>query len=176
MGETFGYLEAARVYRSEEDLFAAYTQEERDRLFGVPPATVWETLANLERYTEKTAVLTKEGVFTEQIIQSYSLAMLNQWMTELSDRILPENAEMIRDLVAEPRIVHTKLDQNRWQRIHELRMKLLKDRADYTSLFTQLRRAITARDYPLVSSIQLKIDAEMKLLKQLYTEYKKNLF
>ena len=175
-GETFGYLEAERAYRSEEDVFEAYTQEERDRLFGVPPATVWETLANLEQYAEKTAVLTKEGVFTERIIQSYSLAMLNQWMTELCDRILPENAEVIRGLVAETQIVHTKLDQSRWQRIHELRLKLLKDRADYTSLFTQLRRAIATRDYPLASSLQLKIEAEMKLLKQLYTEYKKNLF
>ena len=59
-GEAAAYLETERAYRSEEDVFEAYTQEERDRLFGIPPATVWETLANLERYPEKTAVLTAE--------------------------------------------------------------------------------------------------------------------
>jgi len=37
------YLEQARAYRSEENVFEYYTKDARDRLFGVPPATVWET-------------------------------------------------------------------------------------------------------------------------------------
>ncbi|HHT49515.1 MAG TPA: glutamine synthetase [Firmicutes bacterium] len=175
-GEPAVYLQTERAYRSEEDVFEAYSREERDRLFGVPPATVWETLANLERYPEKTAVLTKGEVFTPQIIHSYSLAMLNQWMTELCDRILPENAEVIRSLTPDEQVIHTALDQERWQRIHDLRFRLLKDRSDYTSLFTQLRQAIAARDYQLASRLQLEIEAEMKRVKQLYAEYKKNLF
>ncbi|NLY90252.1 MAG: glutamine synthetase [Firmicutes bacterium] len=175
-GEPAGYLETERAYRSEEDVFEAYSREERDRLFGVPPATVWETLANLERYPEKTAVLTRGEVFTSRIIKSYSLAMLNQWMTELCDRILPENAEVIRSLTPDEQVIHTALDQERWQRIHDLRYRLLKDRSDYTSLFTQLRQAIAARDYALASRLQLEIEAEMKRLKQFYAEYKKNLF
>ena len=45
-----------------------------------------------------------------------------------------------------------------------------------TSLFTQLRQAIAVRNYSLASRLQLEIDAQMKKLKQLYNEYKKNLF
>src|SRR5690606_25728243 len=102
--------------------------------------------------------------------------MLNQWMTELCDRILPENAEVIRSLTPDEQVIHTTLDQERWQRIHDLRCRLLKDRSDYTSLFTQLRKAIAIRNYSLASRLQLEIEAEMKRLKQLYAEYKKNLF
>ena len=102
--------------------------------------------------------------------------MLNQWMTELCDRILPENAEVIRSLTRDEQAVHNTLDQERWQRVHDLRCQLLKDRPDYTSLFTQLRQAIAVRNYSLASRLQLEIDAQMKKLKQLYNEYKKNLF
>jgi glutamine synthetase len=39
------YLEAERAYRSEEDVFEHFTEAERQRLFGVPPANVWQTMA-----------------------------------------------------------------------------------------------------------------------------------
>src|SRR5690606_35048827 len=81
LGEPGEYLEQDRVYRSEKDVFEAYNQEERDRLFGKPPATVWQALENLKNNKEKTTVLLEGEVFTERIIKSYSLAMLNQWTT-----------------------------------------------------------------------------------------------
>ena len=174
-GEPAVYLETGRAYRSEEDVFEAYTKEERDRWFGVPPATVWETLANLERYPEKTAVLTAGGVFTEPIIRSYSLAMLNQWVTELCDRILPENAEEIRAWVRDEQAVHNALDEERWQQVHDLRCRLLKDRPDYTSCLLSCGRLIAVQDYALASRLQQEIDALMKKVKQLYNKYKKNL-
>jgi len=173
-GEAGQYLEAERAYRSEEDVFAAHNQEERNRLFGVPPATVWEAIANLEKFPAKVAVLTEGGVFTPKLIKSYSLAMLNQWMIELSDRILPEYAEEIRAIV--PFNNDNPLDAARWRRIDALRSALMKDRMDYTSLFTRLRQAITARKYELISQLQLEIERRMKELKQLYLEYKRNLF
>ena len=43
-GEAGFYLEKDRAYRSEDDVFEDYTAEERDRLFGAPPATVREPL------------------------------------------------------------------------------------------------------------------------------------
>ena len=46
-GEEHPYLEKDRAYRSEEDVFEHFASEERDALFGRPPATVWETLRNL---------------------------------------------------------------------------------------------------------------------------------
>ena len=173
-GEPGKYLERERAYRSEEDVFVAHSQEERNRLFGVPPATVWETIANLEKYPEKVSVLTEGGVFSNKLINSYALAMLNQWMTELCDRILPEYGEEIRALV--PLKHDTPFDIERWRRIDGLRRALMKDRADYTSLFTRLRQAIAERKYAVISQLQIEIDAQMKELKQLYQQYKRNLF
>ncbi|HBG16100.1 MAG TPA: glutamine synthetase [Firmicutes bacterium] len=175
-GEYGEYLEKERAYRSEEDVFVAFVQEERDQLFGAPPATVWETIANLEKYQEKTAVLIQGDVFTTRIINSYSLAMLNQWMTELCDRILPENIGVIRSLSPMVYGPHSSLDEQRWVYLNELRCQLMKDRSDYTSLFSQLRQAISQRDYPLISKLQLEIEDQMKKIKNLYNEYKRNLF
>lgn len=176
VGEPGEYLEQDRAYRSEKDVFEAYNQEERDRLFGKPPATVWEVLENLEKNQKKTTVLLEGEVFTERIIKSYSLAMLNQWMTELRDRILPENMEVIRSLTPEVFGVHSSFDEQRWSYIHELRCRLMKDRSDYKSLFSKLRQAIEKREYNEISRLQLVIETEMKELKHLYSEYKKNLF
>ena len=43
-GEDAGYLEKDREYRCEKNVFEDYTQEERDAVFGKPPATVWENI------------------------------------------------------------------------------------------------------------------------------------
>ena len=39
-GEPASYLQSERIYRSELDVFEHYDTDERDRLFGKPPATV----------------------------------------------------------------------------------------------------------------------------------------
>ena len=36
-----------REYRSEDDVFEDFSEEERSRLFGKPPATVWEKYVRL---------------------------------------------------------------------------------------------------------------------------------
>ena len=41
-----------------EDVFEDYTAEERDKLFGAPPATVWENMQSLEKYPEKLKIIT----------------------------------------------------------------------------------------------------------------------
>lgn len=173
-GERGEYLETERAYRSEEDVFVAHNREERNRIFGVPPVTVWETIVNLEKYSKKISTLTKGDVFTTKLINSYALAMLNQWMTELCDRILPEHGEEIRALL--PLENDTPLDEERWRRIDALRCQLMKDRPDYTSLFSRLRRAIVGRKYALISQLQMEIEAQMKEIKHLYQEYKRNFF
>src|SRR3712207_9162579 len=47
------YLEEGRAYRDENDVFEVYTLEERNRLFGMPPATVYEAMRNLDENKEK---------------------------------------------------------------------------------------------------------------------------
>ncbi len=43
-GQEADYLPKERAFRSEKDVFEDYTQEERNQMFGVAPATVWENI------------------------------------------------------------------------------------------------------------------------------------
>ena len=70
-GEPSEYLLVDRMYRSEEDVFARYTEAERDRLFGKPPASVYETLRCLLSQKEGLQILCLGDVFTNRIISSY---------------------------------------------------------------------------------------------------------
>ncbi|MBS5746909.1 MAG: hypothetical protein KHW83_03795, partial [Streptococcus sp.] len=56
-GEDADYLEKSRAYRTEEDVFEFFTDEERDEYFGKAPATVYENLIQLDKYPEKLEVL-----------------------------------------------------------------------------------------------------------------------
>ncbi len=77
-GEDAGYLQKDRMYRSEEDVFSAFSDEERDRIFGRVPTGVWENLRNFELYPEKIPILTDGGVFTPELIASFRQAMISK--------------------------------------------------------------------------------------------------
>jgi glutamine synthetase len=175
-GEAAAYLEKDRCYRSEDDVFESFDAEERDRLFGKPPATVWENLQNFDRYPEKTAILTKLDALTPKIIESYRQAMITLWITELRDRIIPENTALVRSF----RMCHdpstgADLDEINWYEIHQLRVELVQDSRGRLSLFSRIRQAIKSRDYELVSKLQLEMAAKMELLKMKYHDYLRNL-
>ncbi len=175
-GEETGYFEKERCYRSEEDVFEAFGPEERNRLFGKPPASVWEALQNFEKHPEKTKVLTKLDVLNPQIIQSYRQAMIILWITELRDRIIPENMALVRSFVKRnDNLNGTDYDEIKWQDISQLRVELLQDRLGKLSLFSKIREAIKVRNYQLVSDLQLEMAAKMELLKMKYYEYVRNL-
>lgn len=175
-GEAAAYLEKERCYRSEEDVFESYSDEERDRIFGKPPATVWENLQNFDRYPKQTEILTKLDALTPKIIESYRQAMITLWITELRDRIIPENMALVRSLVSQHAPYNsTAYDEAKWQEIQQLRVELLQDRQGQLSLFSQIREAIKSRNYDLVSDLQLKMAAKMELLKVKYHDYVRNL-
>ena len=46
-GEEAEYLEKDREYRSEEDVFEAFSEEERNKYFGKAPATIYENISAL---------------------------------------------------------------------------------------------------------------------------------
>ena len=170
------YLEKDRAYRSEEDVFDDYTEDERNKFFAKPPATVWENLQNFENFEDKVSVLMATGVFNEKIIESYKETLTMQWTTELKNRIVPSNANLVRRF----RKLHgiediTDLDVVNWEKINAIRYHLMKDSMTEKSLFTRIREGIEDTDYPTVSELQLEMAAEMKILMQLYLAYKQNL-
>ncbi|MBR6710051.1 MAG: glutamine synthetase, partial [Selenomonadaceae bacterium] len=174
-GEDGFYLEKDRAYRSEEDVFEDYTEEERNRLFGAPPATVWENMENFERYPEKKAVLTAGGAMRDQIIHAFRDGALIRWKTELISRIIPENRDIVRKAKEIKSSFVTDQDSYNWNKINGIRTYLAKDSIDEKSLFTLLIQALNSGDYATASGLQVEMYDRIEELKALYDAYQKNM-
>lgn len=175
-GEEASYLEKDRAYRTEEDVFEDFTSEEREKYFGKAPATVYENLWALEKFPEKLKVLKAGDVINDRLINSFKLAARNKWITEIQGRIIPNFMEEIRSC----KMLHSldkalDLDVSNWMAINNLRHYIMKDSYTQKSLFTRIKEAIERQDYAEVSALQLELDSKMKELRELYSNYKKNL-
>jgi glutamine synthetase len=171
------YLEKDRIYRSEEDVFEHYNQEERNKFFGIPPATVVENMKNFDVFEDKKQVLLRGDVFTNVIIESYKLAEISQWETELEGRILYDNTVTVREC----KKLHgseciTDLDVVIWEKINSMRYYLMKDSLNNKSLFTKIREALRDKNYDEASKLQLEMNKKINEIKDLYVLYKRNLF
>ena len=169
------YLEKDRAYRSEKDVFEDYTEEERNRLFGAPPATVWENMQNFENYPEKTAVITSSSALREQIIDAFRAGALLRWKTELIARIIPENRDIVRRAKEIKTEFVTDLDSYNWNKINGIRSYLAKDSIDEKSLFTLLINALNDGDYATASGLQVEMYDKIEELKSLYAAYRQNM-
>ncbi|KYH34977.1 glutamine synthetase [Clostridium tepidiprofundi DSM 19306] len=175
-GENADYLEKNRAYRSEKDIFEDFTDEERTKLFGKAPQTVFENLKSLDTLHDKLNVLKQEDIFNENILNSYKLAILTRWITEISNRIIND----YRDEIRKCKMLHNPekaidLDAINWQKIDTLRHYIMKDTYSNKSLFTRINEAIDSRDYELTSILQIELDNKMNELRHLYDIYVKNL-
>lgn len=175
-GEEDFYLEKNREYRSEEDVFDDYTKEERDKLFGRAPGTVWENISAFDRYPEKLEVLKAGNVMTDMAIESYKAQVLSQWRTELHDRIIPQNMAILRDCrMVHPENDFSDFDIKLWIEIDKLRHVLGKDIIDEKCLLTRAKEALDKREFGLASDLQKEIQVKVEELICLYERYKKNI-
>lgn len=175
-GENTDYLDANRAYRSENDVFEDYSEEERSRLFGSAPRTVYENLTAFDKYTTKTEVLKSGDVFTDKIINSFKTGVKNRWITEIISRIIPEHIETIRSY----KMLHDvekayDVDVTTWKKVNELRHYLMKDSSCEKSLFTRIHKAVDDGDFDTVSNLQVEMDEKMQELRAYYVDYKRNL-
>ncbi|NCB70199.1 MAG: glutamine synthetase [Clostridia bacterium] len=171
------YLEKYRQYRSEENVFDYYSQEERNERFGVPPGTVYDNIKSLELYPEKLQVLKEDDIFTDAILNSYRMFVEEKWLNQLNYRIIEDNMEVVRDCMK----VHNEteisdLDIVNWTKVNSLRWELMKDSVDNTSVFTMIKEAIDNKDFERISELQLEMNDKVSELKSIYSKYKKNLF
>lgn len=175
-GEEKFYLAKDRMFRSEHDVFDDYTEEERNNLFGRPPATVWENISIFNKSTEKRSKLFNGNVFTEAIVRSYELATLDQWLMEISGRLLPQYMKLVRNTKKQHGFDYvTDLDVVNWEKINAIRYDLMKDSLEKKSYITQTREAIIEQDYDKVSGLQMLIADKVATLKALYLKYRRNL-
>ncbi|MGL6104555.1 glutamine synthetase [Romboutsia sp.] len=177
VGEDGLYLDKNRAYRDENDVFEHYTEEERNKRYSTPPATVYENIKNLELYSHKLESLSQGDVFMEKIINSFKVGILERWCKELTYRIIENNTEIIRECKKN----HTPdnmdaLDELHWNNIESLKKYLMKNTMTKKALFAQIKEALENEDYETASNLQLEMNAKMKEIQDRYIHYKKNLY
>lgn len=175
-GEEDFYLEKDREYRSEKNIFTDYTEEERNKLFGKAPATVWENISAFDKYPDKLEVFKRGDVMNDISLKSYKFQVLSQWKTEVHDRIIPQDMAVIRDC----RKAHTDedfsdYDIKNWIEIDKIRRELGKDTITEKCLLTMCKEALDEEDYETASNLQIEIQAKMNMLRSLYAKYTKNI-
>ena len=175
-GEAADYLEKDREYRSEEDVFEAFRDEERDKYFGKAPATIYENISALAKYPEKVQVLKRNDVLTEQLIDSVKMAVTNRWILEISHRVINSYGDKIRGYKALHSVDKAlDLDITNWTNINNLRVYIMKDTYTNKSLFTRIKEAFDKKDLELASNLYIELEEKMEELRKLYSSYKRNL-
>lgn len=176
-GEEGFYLEKDRAYRDEHDIFEYYSEEERRKRFGNPPATVFENMKNIEKFSYKLKCLKQGGVFTDAVIQSFKVGAIDKWQKKLKTRLIEQNITRIRAL----KKLHTPentdaIDEVIWKSISDMKYDLMKDTLTKESLFTRVRNAVDNKEYAEASRLQLEMKRKMNDIEQLYLKYKKNIY
>lgn len=177
-GEDAVYLEKFREYRSENNVFEHYTHEERNKLYGKAPATVWENISAFASESIKQQVLKKGGVFTDELINSFKVVTTEKWKNELNGRIIHDNIMILKTFVK----LHnesdhaTDLDVVNWEKILYLKTKLMKDSMTKKCIFSKIKKAIYEGDYDTASDLQIQMNEKMTEIRALYIEYKNNIF
>ncbi len=175
-GEEDFYLETDREYRSEHNVFEFYSEDERNKLFGKAPSTVWENLQAFEKYADRLKIFHEGGVMPPIVIESYIAQTISQWKNELHDRIIPNTMNYIRECKKR----HddndfSDYDIKLWLAIDKLRHEIGKDSIGEKALLSRAKDALDNEEYELASQLQLEIQEKVKILANMYTTYKKNL-
>ena len=175
-GEKADYLEESRAYRTEKNIFDDYTEEERNSFFGKAPATIFENISQLDENVNKLHVLKRNDVFTDAILNSFKLAVMERWTTEISKRVISNYRDEVRSCVC----LHSldkalDLDVSNWMKVQDLRLEIMKDTYTKKSLFTEIEEAFNQKDYSKASTLYLTLESKMSVLRKLYSQYQKNL-
>ena len=175
-GEEAEYLETDRAYRTEEDVFEHFSDEEIVNYFGNPPRTVIENISALDLYPEKLNILKRNDVMNDKLINSFRIAMTERWMTEIGNRTINKYMDEVRMC----KCLHSldralDLDVSNWMKINDLRHYIMKDTYTTKSLFTRIKTALAKNNLQVASDLSLELDEKMSLLRTLYSNYKKNL-
>ena len=175
-GEIAEYLETDREYRSEEDVFEHYTEEQRNVLFGIAPKTIYENIENLEIYKEKLETLKINNVFNDKIINSFKMSVINRWKEELCKRIINKYVNEIREY--KPIHIPEKAldnDLSAWTKINEIRKNLAKDSTHFECLFTRIKKAVKEENYKEASDLSVELEEKIETLRKMYYDYTKNI-
>ena len=176
VGESADYLDTNRAYRTEKDVFDDFTQEERNQMFGIAPATVWENVKGYYNNPELVETLSQGDAFAKDLMESFIASILKRWRLVLANRLIPNNLDAVRNMVAIHTDSRNSVDDKRFAEVNDLRFYLAKDSDDRKSLFTRLTDALHDGDYDLASKLQIEMNDKMEELEAKYANYAKNIF
>ena len=176
VGESADYLDTNRAYRTEKDVFDDFTQEERNQMFGVAPATVWENVKGYYNNPELVETLSQGDAFAKDLMESFIASILKRWELVLANRLIPNNLDAVRNMVAIHTDSRNSVDDKRFAEVNDLRFYFAKDSDDRKSLFTRLTDALHDGDYDLASKLQIEMNDKMEELEAKYANYAKNIF
>lgn len=177
-GEKADYLEKDREYRSEKDVFEDYTEEERNKIYGRSPKTVYENVKNLDIYSDKMKIFERNSIFDNDIINSIKVSILTRWRTEIAHRVIKECRENIIGYNKNPNNLFelTKQDEEDWEKIKKLKEYISKNTEENGKcLFAKILGAFEKDDYELASGYIIELREKMEMLQKMYDEYVKNL-
>lgn len=176
-GEEDYYLDADRMYRTELDVFDQFTEEERAKYFGKSPRTVWENLQAFKEHPDKLEIFKRDEVMSDLVLASYEDAILSQWSTELTNRVIPNVMEVVRACVkCHDDMESVDYDRYYWGKIDKLRNELGRDKLESDCLLTRIVKALDRKDFGTASQLQIEMQEKVEELRNLYIIYKKNLF
>ena len=178
-GEEDFYLDTDREYRSESNIYTDYSAEEREKLFGRPPANVWEGFMTWGEgaIDEKAVELITGGDETSLMtLRSLREQMILKWSMEYHDRYIQNTMDMLRGCERLHEDDSNEYDAANWSRISELKSLIGHEEKGRASLLMQARNAIDNNDYAELSRLELIIEEKLEELRDVYGKYRRNIF
>ena len=177
-GEFYGYLDKDREYRSELDVFEAYSEEERNRLYGKAPKNVYENMLNMEN-ADKMQFISENPDF-KYILDSYKSAVLQQWHIDTISRYLTDVKNECKNILNAMNkqsfdIKHNKANEIKCDIENKVKNLFSNENANYDNVM-QLIEAAEAHNYKGMSEAKIKIDITIEKIRKLYSKYKKYSF
>lgn len=173
------YLEKDREYRSERNIYTDYTREEREKLFGKPPANVWQCFGTWRKGKDplgNTGLITGGDDTLRMILRSYREQMILKWSMEYHDRYIENTMEFLRSCVRMHDDDNNEYDAQNWRVISDLKDLIGHEINGRTSLLMQARIAIDEVNYEELSRLEIMIEEKLEELRAAYNKYRRNIF
>ncbi|NLA70071.1 MAG: glutamine synthetase [Clostridiales bacterium] len=174
-GEDDFYLATDREYRSEKNVYTEYSKDEREKLFGKAPATVWENFNAFETYADRLDIICQGEDSTRLILKSYKAQMINKWITEFHDRLIPNSMDLVRRFGKLHGEDATDYDIVNWGEVQNIRFELAKDSINGPSILMEARLALDKGDYDAASKYEVEIEEMIEKLHKAYRKYRRNI-
>ena len=178
-GEEDFYLDTDREYRAERNIYTEFDTEEREKLFGRPPANVWQSFqawGDGEFDEDKVKLITGGDKMNEAILRSYRSQMIYKWIMEYHDRYIENTLDFLRDCVRLHEDGNNPYDAGNWMKVSELKNLIGREEEGKESLLTQARKAIDEERYEEISRLERLIEEKVEELRSVYLVYKRNIF